>query len=51
MDSAGIERFIQFFQRLTQQCLAQMPARVDYLYELDRDREVVSARGLREARR
>ena len=50
MDSAGIEHFIQYFQRLTQQCLAQLPARVDYLYELDRDRAVVSARGLGEPR-
>ena len=45
MDSAQVERFIQFFQRLTEQCLVQLPARVDYLFELGQERQVVSARG------
>jgi D-glycerate 3-kinase len=42
MDEAGIARFIQFFQRLTSHCLQTLPARVDHLYQLDRERNIVA---------
>ena len=44
MDEAQLERFIQFFQRLTVQCLEQLPGQVDYLYSLDEQRRVTDYR-------
>jgi D-glycerate 3-kinase len=38
MDEAQLERFIQFYQRLTEHCLVSLPPRVDYLYQLDAQR-------------
>lgn len=40
MDAAGVERFIQFYQRLTERCLGELPAKVDHLFYLGRDRSV-----------
>lgn len=35
MDDAGVERFIQHYQRITQAILAEMPARADLVIDLD----------------
>jgi len=44
MSDEQVARFIQFYQRITEQCLATLPAAVDYLYTLDEQREIVSSR-------
>jgi D-glycerate 3-kinase len=44
MDERAVRRFIQFFERLTRQCLEDLPARVDFLYTLDGERNVVDLR-------
>ena len=47
-DSAGImsegeiARFIMFYQRITEHCLARLPERVDHLYCLDEQRRVIA---------
>jgi D-glycerate 3-kinase len=43
MDDAGVARFIQHFQRLTECCLEQLPERVDYLYSLDAQRSITAS--------
>lgn len=40
MNDAEILRFIQYYQRITEHCLEEMPSRVDYLYQLDSHRQV-----------
>lgn len=40
MTDAQIERFIQHYQRLTEQCLVSLPARCDYVYHLDNTRQI-----------
>lgn len=42
MDPAAILHFIQFYQRITEWILAEMPARADLVARLDADRRVVS---------
>jgi len=42
MTATGISRFIQHYQRLTEQSLAQLPGRVHYLFSLDADRRIVA---------
>jgi D-glycerate 3-kinase len=42
MAPAAIARFIQFYQRLTEWSLREMPQRVDSLYRLGAAREVIS---------
>ena len=37
----AIERFTQYFQRITQHLLVHLPKRVDYLYQLDAQRAIV----------
>jgi D-glycerate 3-kinase len=44
MSTVQVARFIQFYQRLTQQCLETMPARVDHLFTLDGERRVTACR-------
>ncbi len=44
MDEEALRRFIQFFERLTRQCLEDLPDRVDFLYTLDGERNVVDLR-------
>jgi D-glycerate 3-kinase len=44
MNAAQLSRFIQHYQRLTETCLAQLPPRVDYLYQLDAQRQVTASR-------
>lgn len=46
MDSAQLRRFVSFFERYTRQCLRELPARVDVLFELDRQRAITACRGL-----
>ncbi|WP_152664016.1 hypothetical protein [Sphingomonas sp. SRS2] len=38
LDDAGIERFIQHYQRITQHILAEMPGRADLCIALDAER-------------
>jgi D-glycerate 3-kinase len=40
MDAAQLSRFIQYYQRITQACLDQLPSSVNYLYTLDEKRQV-----------
>lgn len=40
MDPDALTRFVSLFQRVTEHCLATLPQRVDYLYELDADRRI-----------
>ncbi len=42
MDEGAIARFIQFYQRLTEHALKELPSQVDFLYELDRERQIVA---------
>tara|TARA_R110001592_G_scaffold215025_2_gene468251 strand:+ start:19633 stop:20559 length:927 start_codon:yes stop_codon:yes gene_type:complete len=44
MTDQQLARFVQFYQRLTQHCLATLPDVVDYLYTLDEKRKIVSSR-------
>ena len=44
MDEGAIARFIQFYQRLTEHALKVLPSQVDFLYELDRERQIVAIR-------
>nr|WP_241262724.1 hypothetical protein [Parahaliea mediterranea] len=41
MDAAAVARFVQYYQRLTEVALATLPSRVDYLYVLDEQRQVL----------
>jgi D-glycerate 3-kinase len=40
MDDAAVSRFIQFYQRLTELCLSELPDRVHHLYPLDAERQI-----------
>lgn len=42
MDEAGIARFVQFYQRITEWMIEDMPARADLVARLGRNREVLS---------
>ena len=42
MTAQQISRFIQHYQRLTEQSLKQLPGRVHYLFSLDADRQIVA---------
>ncbi len=44
MSDKQVARFVHFYQRLTEHCLATLPAVVDYLYTLDEQRNIVSSR-------
>lgn len=41
MDEKQLARFIQFYQRITEQTLIQLPAKVHYLFELDSHRQII----------
>lgn len=43
MDAAAVARFVQHYQRLTEVALATLPGRVDYLFRLDEQRQVLAA--------
>lgn len=40
MNEAQIQRFIQHFQRITEEVLRELPSRVDHLFELDQQRRI-----------
>jgi D-glycerate 3-kinase len=40
MDEQQIRRFIQHFQRITEQTLAEMPQRAQHLFQLTENREI-----------
>jgi len=46
MNTAEIKEFIQFFQRLTIHGLNVLPTKVDILFELGNNREIIASRGL-----
>ena len=48
MDDAELQRFVAHFERCTRQCLADLPRRVDILFSLDEERQIVAARGVGE---
>jgi D-glycerate 3-kinase len=43
MTDEEVARFIRFYQRITENILKTLPAKVNYLFELDKHRQVVSA--------
>lgn len=45
MDRAGVERFVQFYQRLTDWGLQVMPGRADLCFHLNHDRQIESHSG------
>ena len=49
MSDAAVARFIQFYQRLTEHCLASLPEQVDCLYRLDSGRRITACRQRGEA--
>lgn len=49
MSREELQRFVAHYERYTRQCLQQLPATVDVLFELDEQRQIVSCRGLPEA--
>ena len=44
MNAEEIARFIQYYQRVTQHCLETLPDRMDYVLELNSDREIVDVK-------
>lgn len=42
MDAAQVARFIQYYERLTNLCLAHLPERVQHLFTLDEQRQVTA---------
>jgi D-glycerate 3-kinase len=46
MTPSEIKRFVEHYQRITERCLTELPARVDILFELDDARKIIKARGL-----
>ncbi|MBE9537897.1 MAG: zeta toxin family protein [Proteobacteria bacterium] len=42
MGEAEIARFIQYYQRLTEQCIKDLPGKVHYLYQLDKGRNILN---------
>jgi D-glycerate 3-kinase len=41
MDASQLARFIKFYQRITQHTLKTLPSRVNYLFELDQNRQII----------
>ncbi len=46
MSDEDVARFVQYFERLTRYCLAELPDHMDVIYALDNDRQIVNAKGL-----
>ena len=44
MTPEQVERFVQHYERVTRHCLAEMPARADYLLEIDANHDIVQGR-------
>lgn len=45
MDAAALGRFVQHYERLTRHCLEMLPARMDLVWSLDRQRQITHWRG------
>ena len=45
MDRRGVERFVEFYQRLTEWGLQVMPGRADFCFYLDQSRQITSYSG------
>ena len=43
MSSEQVARFVQFYQRLTEHCLTELPPRVHHLFNLDEQRRITAA--------
>ncbi|MFT5335421.1 MAG: D-glycerate 3-kinase [Halioglobus sp.] len=43
MSDEQVERFVEFFRRITQTCLAELPDSVHHLYVLDKNRKIQSS--------
>ncbi len=41
MDEHAIKQFIQYYQRITEHLLLTLPNKVDYLFELDEQRNII----------
>jgi D-glycerate 3-kinase len=46
MSDEEVARFVQYFERLTRHCLAELPDHMDVIFSLDNDRQIVNAEGL-----
>jgi D-glycerate 3-kinase len=46
MSDEEVARFVQYFERLTRHCLAELLDRMDVIYTLDNDRQIVKVEGL-----
>ena len=46
MSDDEVARFVQYFERLTRHCLAELPDHMDVIFSLDHDRQIVNAEGL-----
>jgi D-glycerate 3-kinase len=46
MSDEEVARFVQYFERLTRHCLAELPDHMDVIYSLDNDRHIVNVEGL-----
>lgn len=46
MSESQVHEFIQFYQRLTEECLSTLPDKCDVVFELDDARKIVSRTGL-----
>jgi D-glycerate 3-kinase len=44
MNEVEISRFIQYYQRLTERCLADLPDTVNYLFQLDENRNIIKSK-------
>ncbi|KZX55034.1 hypothetical protein A3709_08535 [Halioglobus sp. HI00S01] len=42
MSAEGVAQFVQFYQRITEQCLADLPGKVNHLFTLDEARRIES---------
>lgn len=42
MDDAALRRFIQHYERITRDCLRELPQRVNHLFELDAQRQILN---------
>ncbi|MFK8050499.1 MAG: hypothetical protein AB8B81_18905 [Halioglobus sp.] len=47
MTDTQVQRFIEFFRRVTESCLRQLPERVHHLYNLDKHRKIESSKHAR----
>ena len=46
MSDDEVARFVQYFERLTRHCLAELPEHMDVIFSLDNDRRIISVEGL-----